>query len=152
MSTVTAEFTSMKKPLQLPSVIFLACCCALILFNVFHLFRTLCPSRTVGFAGLKFSGLAEVLENETHIGYVSDLNIREAGPLAEYEQAQYVLAPVILDVERPAHKFVIINSSNDDAAIAILKKLNARPLMRNQFGVILATTEPETPKTESVRP
>lgn len=134
------------------SIIFLICSCALILLNTFQLFRTLGPQRPIGFSGIKFSGLSEVLNKETRIGYVSGQNIRETGPLAEYEQAQYMLAPVILDVERPAHKFVIINCSNDESALAILKKLNARPLLRNQFGVILATTELPASKTEAVRP
>ena len=152
MSTITPGFAFMKKSLQLPSVIFLSLCCALILFNTFHLFRALGPARPVGFNGIKFSGLAEILGKETHIGYVTDLDIRDAGPLAEYEQAQYVLAPVILDLEHPARKFVIINSSSDEAALVLLEKLNGRPLLRNQFGIILATIEPGLSKTEGARP
>ena len=130
------------KPLQ---KVFLLLCFIVIAFNTFQLFRTLTPDRPVNFSGLKFSGLGDVLKNETLIGYTSDLDIKETKPLAEYEQAQYMLAPIILDVQQPFHKFVIINCSNDNAALAKLKELNARPLLRNQFGVILATTE-------SVRP
>ena len=141
------------KPLK---KIFLILCFILIAFNAFQLFRTLAPKRPINFSGLKFSGLGDILKNETLIGYVSDLDLKETKPLAEYEQAQYMLAPIILDIQKPFHKFVIINCSNDNAALAKLKELNARPLLRNQFGVILATTElaelAKKSPTESARP
>lgn len=121
---------------------FLALCCLLIGVNVFQLFQKLQSNRPVAFAGLKFSGLGEKLKDETAVGYASDLNIKEAGPLAEYQQAQYVLAPVILDIEQPArHRYVLINCSDDTAALKKLKEINARPLLRNQFGVVLAETD-----------
>ena len=135
---------------------FLVLCFILIAVNTFQLFRTLAPARPINFSGLKFSGLGDILKKETLIGYVSDLNIKETRALAEYEQAQFMLAPIILDIQQPSHKFVIINCSNDTAALAKLKELNARPLLRNQFGVILATTDRTEPAknspTESVRP
>lgn len=131
----------MNKPESL-KILFLACCLILISVNSFQLFKKLSPERPISFSGIKFSGLGEILGQETVIGYVSDRDLREPGPLAEYEQAQYVLAPVTLDVINPSHKFVVINCSNDEAALAQLKKLNARPLMRNQFGVILAMIGP----------
>lgn len=137
-------------------ILFLVLCLILICVNSFQLFGKLSPQHPIGFSGLKFSGLSDILDKETAIGYVSDLDLKEAGPLAEYEQAQYMLAPVVLDITNPAHKFMIINPSNDAAALDKLKEFNARPLLRNQFGVILATTD-QTPfnkdsKTENLRP
>lgn len=135
---------------------FLGCCLVLIIVNAFQLFQKLSPQHPIYFSGLKFSGLGEILEQESIIGYVSDLDLKEAGPLAEYEQAQYMLAPVVLDVMNPAHKFIIINPSNNTAALDKLKEFNARPLLRNQFGVILATTDQSFPdknsKAENLQP
>ncbi len=118
--------------------LFLAWCVIFIGVNAYQLYKKLSPERTVHFAGLKFSGLNEYLKNETRIGYATDLDIKETGPLAEYEQAQYILAPTILDVTGKAHKYFIVNCSTEAAALNKLKELNATPILRNQFGIILA--------------
>jgi hypothetical protein len=135
---------------------FLVLCLILICVNSFQLFKKLSPQHPISFSGLKFSGLGDILGKETTIGYISDLDLKEAGPLAEYEQAQYMLAPIVLDIINPAHKFVVINPSSDAAALDKLKEFNARPLLRNQFGVILATTDQTSSnkdsKTENLRP
>ncbi|GEM_PF-2250788 len=118
--------------------IFLFLCTTLIIFNACQLIQTLTPDRPVRFAGIKFSGLENILKQETHVGYITDLNLKETAPLAEYEQAQYVLAPTILDVNNPDHRFLIVNCSSDASAFSKLKDIGARPLTRNNFGVILA--------------
>lgn len=129
----------MRQHIQTLQLCFLIVCCALIGVNTFQLFGKLRSDRPIAFAGLKFSGLGERLNNENSIGYASDLDLKEASALAEYQQAQYVLAPVILDINQPsAHRFAIINCSDDACALTKLNELNARPLLRNQFGVILA--------------
>lgn len=129
--------------------IFLFSCAALIAFNTYHLIRTLTPDRPVGFYGLKFSGLENILKQETHIGYITDLNLNETAALAEYEQAQYVLAPVILDINNPGHRFLIINCSNEAVASSKLKEIGARLLTRNNLGVILAMREDKAPDNTS---
>lgn len=129
----------MRQHTKILNFCFLSLCCVLISVNVSQLFRKLSTDRPVTFAGLKFTGLGDKLKEEPAVGYASDLDIKEAGPLAEYQQAQYVLAPVLLDIQQSSrHRYVLINCSGDEAAIKKLKELNARPLLRNQFGVILA--------------
>lgn len=118
--------------------LFLAWCVIFIGLNVYQLYKNLSAERTIQFAGLKFSGLDDYLKNETQIGYATDLDIRETGPLAEYEQAQYVLAPVILDATGKPNKYFIVNCSTEVATLNKLKELNAVPLLRNQFGIVLA--------------
>ncbi len=146
----------MNISIQLFKKLFLGCCLVLIVVNSFQLFQKLSPQHPINFSGLKFSGLDDILEHETIIGYTSDLDIKETGPLADYEQAQYMLAPIVLDIINPAHKFIVINPSNDTAALDKLKEFKARPLLRNQFGVILATTDQafinKGPKTENLQP
>jgi hypothetical protein len=125
----------MKKSLQ---IIFLVLCSILIAFNAYQLIRTLAPERPITFSGLKFAGLNEVLHNETRLGYITDMNMDDTGHLAEYEQAQYMLAPAILELNKTNTRFLIVNCSSDAAAYQKLKALGAQPLKRNQFGVILA--------------
>ena len=124
--------------------IFLFLCTALIAWNVYQLTMTLTPNRPVGFAGIKFSGLENVLKQETRIGYITDQNLNEPAPLAEYEQAQYVLAPAILEINNTTARFLIVNCSSDAAALRMLKDIGARPLTHNNFGVILAVRNNET--------
>jgi hypothetical protein len=125
--------------------LFLAWCIIYISVNSFQLYKNLAPDHPIGFPGIKFSGLSELLKSETKINYITDLDIKESGPLAEYEQAQYILAPLILDLSREPHKFLLINCSSDISALNKLKEWKARPLLRNQFGVILATGESAPP-------
>lgn len=129
--------------------IFLFLCALLIIFNAYHLTRTLTPERPVHFAGIKFSGLENILKQETHVGYITDLSLKETAPLAEYEQAQYVLAPAILDVNNPNHRLLIVNCSSDAVATRKLKDIGAQPLTRNNFGVILAMRNDKIPDNNS---
>jgi hypothetical protein len=118
--------------------IFLGSCLILIAFNSVLLVRSLVPDRPVGFSGLKFAGLHDILKNETHIGYWTDLDLKDDRNLAEYEQAQFMLAPAILDINSTSTRFFIVNCSSDEAAAQRLMLIGAEPLKRNQFGVILA--------------
>ena len=118
--------------------IFLALCLILIALNTYQLIPALLQERPIVFAGIKFAGLGEVLKNEPRVGYITDLNLEEDGNLAEYSQAQYMLAPVILEINNAKTRFLIVNSSSDAAAFEQLQSLGLQPLKRNQFGVILA--------------
>lgn len=125
--------------------LFLTWCVIFFCLNGFQLFKRLSPDHPIGFPGIKFSGLTDFLKNERIINYITDLDIKETGPLAEYEQAQFILAPIILDLSNEPHKYLIINCSSDNAARTKLKEWQAKALLRNQFGVILAITETSTP-------
>jgi hypothetical protein len=118
--------------------IFLFLCLILIFFNTCQLIQTLAPNRPIAFSGMKFAGLNDVLKNETQIGYVTDLDANDSQNLAEFEQAQYMLAPAILEWNNTATRLLIVNCSSDATAIEKLIKLGAQPLKRNQFGIILA--------------
>jgi hypothetical protein len=117
---------------------FLVLCFLLIALNALMLVRSLVPDRPVGFGGIKFAGLHDILKDETHIGYLTDLDLKDDRNLAEYEQAQLMLAPAILDINDTSPKFFIVNCSSDEAAARKLLAAGAQPLKRNQFGIILA--------------
>lgn len=119
-------------------IFFLSLLFGLICFNSYQLILNLTPNRPIAFTGIKFAGLSDVLKNETHIGYITDFDLKDDRNLAEYEQAQYMLAPAILEHNNSQTRFLIINCSTDTASFQKLKELGAQPLKRNQFGVILA--------------
>jgi hypothetical protein len=134
MSGVT-EMTAMTQHLK---TIFLGLALILVAVNLVQLVPELIRERPIVFAGIKFAGLGDVLKNETRVGYITDLTIEDSGNLAEYSQAQYMLAPVILELNNAQTPFLIVNCSSDAVAFEKLKSLGLQPLKRNQFGVILA--------------
>jgi hypothetical protein len=118
--------------------LFLGACLILLAVNVYQLAAALAPERPILFGGIKFAGLHEILKNETRVGYLTDLSIDDTGNLAEYQQAQLMLAPSVLEINNPNTKFLIVNCSSDTVAYQKLKELGIQPLKRNQFGIILA--------------
>lgn len=102
-----------------------------------HKFR---PLARVNFAGNQFAGLDQFLGTETHVGYITDRNPTDDKTIARYEQAQYMLAPVVLDLNNPKHRLLIFDCTSDEAALYKLNQMGAVPLKRNQFGIILGQT------------
>ncbi len=119
-------------------ILFFGLCLLFVTFNAYQLIRKLTADRPITFSGIKFSGLNEILKNEARVGYITDLDINETPNLVEFQQAQFMLAPTILELNKTTSRFFIVNCSNDAAAIQKLMELRAQPLKRNQFGVILA--------------
>jgi hypothetical protein len=137
MSFVT--FIYRRKPMikQL-KILFFGLCLLFVSFNAYQLIRKLTADRPITFSGIKFSGLGETLKNEERVGYITDLDIKETPNLVEFQQAQFMLAPAILELNTTSSRYFIVNCSSDAAAIQKLMELRAQPLKRNQFGVILA--------------
>lgn len=90
------------------------------------------------FQGFKFSGLEEILNGIEHVGYYTDQDISLNYHLAEFAQAQYILAPVILDLNNTQHEFILFNCSSEGKAFAKIKDIGAIPLKKNKFGILLA--------------
>jgi hypothetical protein len=88
--------------------------------------------------GQKFQGLEKVLNNQRAIGYYTDKNIEHPLVIAQFEQAQYLLAPAVLDLNNTDHPFVIFDCSSAEIAIAKMKELKLIPLKANNVGIILA--------------
>lgn len=91
-----------------------------------------------GFPGLKFSGLEEILAGVTAVGYITDKDLSVKENQLQFSQAQYVLAPLILDVNSLRHEFLLFDCTSEEKALAAIKAIGAVPLKRNQYGIILA--------------
>ena len=92
------------------------------------------------FLGYKFAGLDQFLKDEKYIGYYTDGDTKDAGIIEEYSQAQFVLAPLILDLNNTSRRFTIFNCSNETVALKKIQELGLRPFKRNNLGIIVART------------
>lgn len=91
-----------------------------------------------GFPGLKFSGLEEDLTGVQAVGYITDKDLSVKENQLQFSQAQYILAPIILDVNSLRHELFLIDCTTEPKAFAVLKAIGAVPLKKNQYGIILA--------------
>ena len=89
------------------------------------------------FSGDRFNGLQLLLKSEKYIGYYTDQNIDDTGPIMELLQAQYTVVPLILDVNNIDHRYIIVNCADIPAAIEKFKRLGARPVTPNNGGLFL---------------
>ena len=118
----------------------------LILAAVFDLFeayaqavhqlqdRTTIPLHSLGF---QFMGLEEVFKGVRTIGYYTDKNLDNPLAIAQFEQAQYMLVPTVLDLNHTQWRWVIFDCTSPQAAMVAVKRLGFTPMkMRN--GIILA--------------
>ena len=127
-----------------PQALLLLFCCIVIPFNYYFLFKEIRNNQLLRkttpyfFLGLKFSGLEKVLHNEQYVGYYTDKDIDEKLPAAHFAQAQYILAPVILDLNNLEHDFILFDCASQKTAFEKIKEIGAVPLVRNRFGIILA--------------
>jgi hypothetical protein len=93
------------------------------------------------FGGEAFAGVKDLIQDEKYVSYITDKNLSVDKNIAEFSQAQFSLAPVILDLNNPNHRFLIINCESKPHAQAVLKYYQARPIRQNNLGVILAARE-----------
>ncbi len=89
------------------------------------------------FLGLQFSGLQDILENAETIGYLTDKDLQAQPNAMQFAQAQFILAPVILDTNFSGHKYILLDCSRPEIAWAMIKKFRFQPLRKNQFGIVL---------------
>jgi len=124
--------------------LFLAIAILLLAFNLQTLFNKLQDMRKVRqkipflFMGYKFSGLKDILADTQIMGYYTDKDLDAKGPALQFAQAQYILAPVILDLNNIDHEFILFDCSRPEIAQDKIKEFGMIPLRKNQFDIILA--------------
>jgi hypothetical protein len=93
------------------------------------------------FGGEAFTGIKDLIQGEKYVGYITDKDLKADKNIAEFSQAQFSLAPVILDLNNPNHRLLLINCESKQRAQAVLQYYKARPVRKNNLGVILAARE-----------
>lgn len=124
-------------------IIFFTC---LILASVFDLYqayskaiaqlhdRTTIPLHSLGY---QFIGLENVFKDIRTVGYYTDKDLDQPLAIAQFEQAQYILAPTVLDLNHTQYRWVIFDCTSPHAAMEAIQRLGFTPLKINH-GIILA--------------
>lgn len=94
------------------------------------------------FIGTQFEGLKDPLHGLQKVGYYTDRSLDERFAAAQFAQAQYVLAPVILDLNNIDHPLVIFDFKNKNKSVQNILELEMIPVSISPSGIILA----ENPK------
>lgn len=94
------------------------------------------------FYGFAFSGIDKLLTGVKAIGYYTDRDLDQNTNAAIFAQAQYMLAPVIVDLNNFDHEFILFDCASEETAMAKIKEIGAVALKKNKLGVILAKHRP----------
>ncbi|MGE0267947.1 MAG: hypothetical protein AB7S78_05790 [Candidatus Omnitrophota bacterium] len=98
-------------------------------------FKKVMSHQTIGH---QFAGLDEFTKGIRYIGYVTDEDItRDDAAHKLFAHAQYMLAPSILDLNNYRHEYLLFVCSDEIYAWKKIKQLDAEPLRRNKYGMIL---------------
>lgn len=124
--------------------LFLICLFAAIVINLAGLYqehkqitklRTLMPHQSIG---QEFEALRSFTKNIEYMGFYTDLPEEDTKNAATFSQAQYILAPTILDYNNTNHEFILFVCSRPEVAMQKIKEIGAIPLKANGTGMILA--------------
>ena len=86
----------------------------------------------------QFIGLQKVFAGVSRAGYYTDKNLDFPIAIAQFEQAQYVLAPTVLELNNTSLPLVIFDCTTPAIALAKIKELNLTPVSASNTGIILA--------------
>ena len=124
--------------------IFVAIISGAIIFGLTGLFRDISASRLKRqahpyfFSGEIFAGIKGAQGTETYIGYLTDRDINNDAVSLRFTQAQFTLAPAVLDFGNARHRLIILDFHDEKKALAEAITLSLRPLKRSPQGIILA--------------
>ncbi len=95
--------------------------------------------RPYAFSGETFAPIKPAITDERAVGFITDRDI-EKDPAASLRltQAQFTLAPTILDLNNPGHRFLILDFTDRKNAMAATLQLKAKPLKISPDGIIFA--------------
>jgi hypothetical protein len=121
---------------------FMIFCVLLIAYNATtltsqHLQRQSKPSQPLHSLGYKFIGLEQLFKDVRYVGYYTDKDIEAPLTIAQFEQAQYMLAPTVLVLNKTDYPFVIFDCTTPEVALNKIRELGLQPLKINA-GIILA--------------
>ena len=134
----------MRPSRLIPKNLFIVSLAAVVVFNIVTLTKELINIHKLKafaasqFPGRIFSGLDKTLEGIKYAGYFTDKDINNIAQAKHFAQAQYVLAPVILDLNNTDHEYILFDCTSLKITFDKIKEIGAVPLKANQFGIILA--------------
>jgi hypothetical protein len=96
--------------------------------------HTTIPLHSLGF---QFMGLENVFKGIRTVGYYTDKDLTNPLAIAQFEQAQYMLVPTVLDLNHTQYHWVIFDCTSPQVAMGAIQRLGLTPLKINH-GIILA--------------
>ena len=88
--------------------------------------------------GYEFSDLKEMLSQAKSVGFLTNKDMSPERNDGQFLAAQYMLAPIILDLNSSNHDFVILDYTGPKAAFEKMREIKAVPIFTNPFNKILA--------------
>ena len=125
-------------------IAFLICLCLAALFNLLgdytQAITQLQDHKTIPLhsLGFQFMGLENVFKDTHTIGYYTDKDFNNPLAVAQFEQAQYMLVPTVLDLNHTQYHWVIFDCTSPQAALKAIQNLGFTP-MKQRNGIILAS-------------
>jgi len=114
-------------------------------FAIFHLpgrleqMEKIRQKQAYPFVGLQFSRIKDIVHPfPSRIGYMTDKNLSDNIPGMVFSQAQYVLAPAVLDLNGVHHKYILLDYSDKKLLAKIAERHHLVPLKQTHWGIILA--------------
>lgn len=90
------------------------------------------------FSGFQFLKLQEVFHGVPYAGYYTDKDLSNKQNAAQFSQAQYILAPTVLELNNLNRELIIFDCTSEKKAVDKIKEIGAVPLKKNPNGLILA--------------
>jgi hypothetical protein len=86
----------------------------------------------------QFAGLENYTKNLDYLGYYTDAKPEDEAQAKLLAYAQYLVAPTIVDFNNLDHEYILFVCSSEEAAYDVMRKIGAKPVVRNPHGMILA--------------
>ncbi|MFH1359656.1 MAG: hypothetical protein ABIJ41_01290 [Candidatus Omnitrophota bacterium] len=140
----TMESSPFQFILKKRQAFFLALVSAVILLNLVGLGRKIFSREKIfilpsvfNFPGFQFSGLKDDLRDVPYVGYFTDKDLDVPLYAAQFQQAQLILAPTVLDLNNTGHEYIIFDCTTPQIAFRKMKELHVQPLKINPLGAVL---------------
>jgi len=88
--------------------------------------------------GTEFADFKDKISGAKIVGFLTDKDMSSERNDGQFLGAQYMLAPMILDLNNPYHEFLILDYIDLSYSFEKIKELNAIYLYTNKYGKSLA--------------
>ena len=92
--------------------------------------------------GYEFTDLKEKIFLLKRIGFLTNKDMSSERNDGQFLAAQYVLAPVVLDLDNPHYPFVILDYTGLIPAFDEMEAIGANPIYVNEYSKVLAKKRP----------
>ena len=123
--------------------IFLFCILAIATVNCLFALKDLSlaaarqSQRNIKYPGYEFGDLKQKLPAVRKAGFLTDKDMSPERNDGQFLAAQFIFAPIMLELNNPHHEFIILDYTSLQAALDAMKKDNIHTVYINGHGKIL---------------